>query len=368
MVNPASFGGAFDDDEDADGEAGFDFLEAFDTDAVSPTSSQSTSWWNGADSLQTSPSTSPSSKPVVVDYPTPEDRIPRTMSVSPPRQVPVELWKPPAPEPVAHSGRNPFASPISSDEDVSQISEWFEKLKSEEEPSKVQPQRGDSDFVPSEWLDALKIDTGESTRHQSQQKHDQVPRVRQMPQPTLSRASPPTTHLAIPPSISTSASTSSAATATTSVLSSSRSKQSIRYIGPEIVDPLDYGLLHPQERYSAPERSLKQMEIEFETFKMNVRFRMIEEFHMDAIKHERTLVQDISQGEDPATRMVQHEARMLQLQRDKEDKRKKLVDEERQRRRREISEKDDETPQVKVMEAAFKRDQEKTRKMEQTRN
>ncbi|KAK0473766.1 hypothetical protein IW261DRAFT_677321 [Armillaria novae-zelandiae] len=221
------------------------------------------------------------------------------MSVSPPRQVPVELWKPPAPEPVAHSGRNPFASPISSDENDSQISEWFEKLKSEEEPSKIQPQREDPDFVPSEWLDALKIDTGESTKHQSQRKHDQVPRVRQMPQPELSRASPPTAHLAIPPPISTSASTSSAATATTSVSSSSRSKQSIRYIGPVIVDPHDYGLLHPQERYSAPERSFKQMEIEFETFKMDVRFKMIEEFHMDAIKHERTLVQDISQGEDP---------------------------------------------------------------------
>ncbi|KAK0183988.1 hypothetical protein F5146DRAFT_342639 [Armillaria mellea] len=285
------------------------------------------------------------------------------MSVSPPRQVPVELWKPPAPEPVARSGRNPFVSPISSDEDVSQISEWFEKLKSEEEPSKSQSQRGDSDFAPSEWLDALKIDTGEPTKRQSQRKHDQVPRVPQIPQPELSHASPPTAHLSVPPPISSSASTSSAATATTAV-SSSRSKQSIRYIGPEIVDPHDYGLLHPQERYSAPERSLKQMEIEFEEFKMGVRFKMIEEFHMDAIRHERTLVQDISQGEDPATRMVQHEARMLQLQRDKEDKRKKLVDEERQRRRREISEKDDETPQVK---AVFKRDQEKTRRMEQIR-
>lgn len=369
MVNPASFGEAFDedDDEDADAEAGFDFLEAFDTDAVSPTSSQSTSWWTGADSLQTSPSTSPSSKPVVVDYPTPEDRILRTVSVSPPRQVPVELWKPPAPEPVAHSGRNAFASPISSDEDVSQISEWFEKLKSEEEPSKVQPQRGDSDFVPSEWLDPLRIDTGEPTRPQSQRKHDQVPRVRQMPQPELSRASPPTAYLSVPPPISSSASTSSVATATTSVLSSSRSKQATRYIGPVIVDPHDYGLLHPQERHSAPERSLKQMEIEFETFKMDVRFKMIEEFHMDAIKHERTLVQEISQGEDPAARMAQHEVRMLQLQRDKEDKRKKLVDEERQKRRREISEKDEEPPQVKAKEAAFKREQEKTRRMEQIR-
>lgn len=277
--------------------------------------------------------------------------------------MPVELWKPPAPEPVAHSGRNASASPISSDEDVSQISEWFEKLKSEEEPSKVQPQRGDSDFVPSEWQDALRINTGEPMKSQSQRKHDQVSRVRQMPQPELSRASPPTAYLSVPPPISSSASTSSVATATTSVLSSSRSKQSIRYIGPVIVDPHDYGLLHPQERHSAPERSLKQMEIEFETFKMDVRFKMIEEFHMDAIKHERTLVQDISQGEDPATRMVQHEARMLQLQRDKEDKRKKLVDEERQRRRREISEKDDEPPQV----TAFKREQEKTRRMEQAR-
>ncbi|KAG7446731.1 uncharacterized protein BT62DRAFT_919332 [Guyanagaster necrorhizus] len=363
IVNPASFGvGAYDedDDEDADGEAGFDLLEAFDTDsAVSPTSSQSTTWWNGADSLQTSPSTSPSSKPVVVDYPTPEDRFPRTMSVSPPRQVPVELWKPPAPESVTPSSRNPFASPISSDEDVSKISEWFEALKSEEDPPKVQLQRGVSDTLPSERLDTLRIETEESF----QRRHDQTRRVRQAPQLEPSCASPPIAHFSVPPLFT---SALSAVTAAANSSSSSRSKQTTRYIGPVIVDPHDYGLLHPQEKYSAPERSLKQMENEFEEFKMSVRFKMIEEFHMDAIKHERTLVQDISQGEDPTARMVQHEVRMLQLQRDKEDKRKKLVDEERQKRRREIREKDEEAPKAKALEA-FKREQEMARRKEQAK-
>ncbi|KAK0444546.1 uncharacterized protein EV420DRAFT_1002323 [Desarmillaria tabescens] len=283
------------------------------------------------------------------------------MSVSPPRPVPVELWKPPAPESIAHSSRNPFASPISSDDDVSQISEW---LKSEEEPSKVQPQRGDSDFVSSEWLDTLRIDSREATKPQPLPKHDQARQVRQIPQPEPSRASPPTAHLSVSPPISSSASTSSVATATT--VSSSRPKQAIRYIGPVIVDPHDYGLLHPQEKHSTPERSLKQMEFEFEAFKKDVRFKMIQEFHMDAIKYECTLVQDLSQGEDAVTRIEQHEVRMLQLQRDKEDKRKKLVDEERQRRRREINEKDEEAPQAKAMEA-FKREQEKARRKEQAK-
>ncbi|KAF8900314.1 hypothetical protein CPB85DRAFT_162106 [Mucidula mucida] len=67
-VNPASFGYDAEDSEESE----FAFFEAISDGAIStpisPSSLSSNNWWT-SDSLQTSPSTSPSSKPVMVDFP-----------------------------------------------------------------------------------------------------------------------------------------------------------------------------------------------------------------------------------------------------------------------------------------------------------
>ncbi|KAJ7509437.1 hypothetical protein B0H11DRAFT_1249638 [Mycena galericulata] len=104
-----------------------------------------------------------------------------------------------------------------------------------------------------------------------------------------------------------------------------------RYIGPQLTDP-------------DPDDVLGDEEAAFERFKMETRVAKIREFHDEAARADIQLAQDISDARktsrtwraDEPRRIAEHEARMCELRRVKEEERKEVVRAERHKRREAI--------------------------------
>ncbi|KAJ7752467.1 hypothetical protein DFH07DRAFT_522104 [Mycena maculata] len=101
-----------------------------------------------------------------------------------------------------------------------------------------------------------------------------------------------------------------------------------RYIGPQLADPDE----------------VADEEAEFERFKMETRVTKIREFHEEAARADIQLAQDIYNArktsrawrDDEERKVAEHEKRMVELRRSKEEERKEVVRAERHKRREAI--------------------------------